>query len=351
MYKWDTLVLLRHLLDQGLSKAAIAEKLGVSRRCVFHWIATNQLDRGAGDEASSGLPATVVPGRVRAKRAAKLDAYRGIIEARLALYPELSAVRLFAEIRAAGYAGGETQLRALVARLRPRVEAEPVVRFETAPGKQAQVDFAEFRLPWGKRYALLVVLGYSRLLWVRFFSRQTMQTVFAGLEDAFAAFGGVPEECLFDQMKAVITADYRPEGGDLLTNAEFVRFAAHWDFRIRACRPYRAKTKGKVERPVRYLRENFFYGRDFLGDGDLDEQCREWLRKVANARTHGTTGEVPQARFDRGEASVLRPLALAPYRPVALLARKRQPAAVARTITVERRPLTAYAQLVERRSA
>lgn len=100
-------------------------------------------------------------------------------------------------------------------------------------GAAAQVDFAEFRLPWGKRFALLVVLGYSRLLWIQFYPRQTLTVLMRALEDFFAAFGGVPSELLFDQMKAVIIDDQREIGGKLLENLEFARFAAHWGFRIR----------------------------------------------------------------------------------------------------------------------
>jgi transposase len=102
----------------------------------------------------------------------KLDAYKPIIEARLTKYPALSAVRLFAECQAGGYTGSLTQLKVFVRQVRPRPVDEPIVRFETAPGHQAQVDFAEVKLPWGKRYALVVVLGFSRLLWIRFVVRQ-----------------------------------------------------------------------------------------------------------------------------------------------------------------------------------
>ena len=105
------------------------------------------------------------------------------------------------------------------------------------------MDFAEFRLPWGKRYALVVVLAHSRPLWLQFFSRQTRAALMRGMEETFAFFGGVPAELLFDQMKAVIIDDEREISGRVLENAEFARFAAHWGFRIRACRPYRAKTK------------------------------------------------------------------------------------------------------------
>jgi transposase len=342
VYGWERLVLLKHLLDQGLAKAAIARQLGVSRRLVYHWIATGQLDR---DLTGGGC-------RVRVGRPSCLAPYQAIITTRLATYPELSAVRLFEEVRAAGYAGGITQLRDYVARVRPCPAPEPVIRFETPPGHQAQVDFAECRFPWGKRYALLVVLGYSRLLWLRFYPRQTMAAVIAGLEAAFAYFGGVPAELLFDQMKSVILEDRRPDGGKLLENAEFLRFAAHWGFRIRACRPYRAQTKGKVERPIGYVRGNLLYGRDFLGDTDLAAQTEHWLEHTANARIHGTTGWVPRACFEAEERATLRPLALRPYRALLPLAppRARSTALSSRTrplLTVERRPLGAYAALAE----
>ena len=342
MYGWERLVLLRHLLDQGLSKTAIARQTGVSRRLIYHLLQTGQLDR----DLSAPGP------RSRGQRPAKLAPYKPIIEARLATYPELSAVRLFDEVRAAGYRGGMTQLRDYVARVRPRPEPEPLVRFETAPGWQAQLDFADFKFPWGKRHALLVVLGYSRLLWVRFYPRQTMRTVIAGLEAAFAFFGGVPHELLFDQMKAVILEDRRPAGGRLLENAEFLRFAHHWGFRIRACRPHRAKTKGKVERPVGYVRSNLIYGREFLGDTDLEAQLQHWLEHTANARIHGTTGEVPRTRFERDERAALQPLAAGPYLSLGLLPSTRplqpvSPAVTRPLLIVERRSLDSYAALAE----
>ena len=127
---------------------------------------------------------------------------------------------------------------------RPRDPVEAAVRFETPPGRQGQVDFGTFTLPWGRRHALLVMLGYSRLLWLRFYARQTMNVLIDGLESAFERFGGVPKELLFDQMRSVVLSDERAGGGDLALNAEFLRFAAHWGFTVRSCRPYRAQTKG-----------------------------------------------------------------------------------------------------------
>jgi transposase len=339
MFGRETRMLLRHYLEHGTSKSALARQFGVHRDTIHRWIRAGALDRDLETESVQYGPRPPV--------ATKLDAYKGIIEARLAAYPELSAVRLLAEIRAAGYSGGYSQLKALVRQVRPAPAPEPVVRFETPAGKQAQVDFARFTFPFGVRYALLVVLGYSRLLWCRFYPRQDMRTLVSGLEDAFRYFGGVPQELLFDQMKAVITRDLRLEGGALIHNLEFVRFAAHWGFTPRACRPYRAQTKGKVERPVRYVRGNFVYGRTFLHDGDLDEQREHWLERVANVRVHGTTGEPPQVRVERDERSQLRPLAVRRYTSLVLEEGRTAPPrrAPRPVVEVEKRSLAVYAQL------
>jgi transposase len=341
MYGRERRVLLRHHLEKGLSKTEVARTLGVSRRTLYHWIHGGQLDRDLDNEA--------VRYRPRPPVSRKIDRYREMILARLAEYPRLSATRLFDEVRAAGYPGGYSQVKEYVREVRPGPPADPVVRFETPPGLQAQVDFAEFRLPWGKRYALLVVLGYSRLLWLQFYPRQTLAVLIRGLEEAFMAFGGVPAELLFDQMKAVIIEDQREVGGKLLENIEFVRFAAHWGFRIRACRPYRAKTKGKVERPVGYVRENFFYGREFLNDADLNQQALSWCTRKANLRLHRTTWEVPQVRFDRDERAVLKALAPHLYRPVSQVQQPQSPRRSSLP-SVERRPLTVYGRLLGART-
>jgi transposase len=336
----ETRMLLRHYLAQGASKAALARQFGIHRDTIHRWIRDGDLDRDLDAMPVRYGPRPAVP--------TKLDTYKSIIETRLAAYPELSAVRLLAEIRAAGYMGGYTQLKDFVRQVRPSPPPEALIRFETPAGRQAQVDFARFRFPWGVRYALLVVLGYSRVLWCRFYRRQDMRTLVSGLEEAFQYFGGVPRELLFDQMKAVITRDLRLEGGALLHNAEFLRFARHWDFTPRACRPYRAQTKGKVERPVRYLRSNFVYGRTFLHDADLDQQRRQWLERVANVRVHGTTGERPRERFERDERLQLHPLALRPYTSLVLdeSSPSSRPLRTPRPVVeVEKRPLTVYAQL------
>ncbi len=333
-------MLLRHYLEQGVSKAELSRRFGVSRRTIHWWIESGQLDRDLSSGRAEYTPRPPVPH--------KLDPYKELIEVRLAEFPRLSAKRLFDEVRAAGYDGGYGRVRDYVRAVRPREPQESPVRFETPPGHQGQVDFGTFKLPWGRRHALLVVLGYSRLLWLRFYARQTMTALRAGLESAFGRFGGVPRELLFDQMRSVVLSDDRASGGGLMLNAEFLRFAAHWGFAPRSCRPYRAQTKGKVERPIRYVRESFFYGRSFANDADLNEQAARWLEGTANVRRHGTTGERPVDRFERDERRSLRPLAHHPYRRLGS-----QPAAAARrttvlapSIQVQRRSLREYSEAV-----
>ena len=337
MFDREKRMLVRHYLEQGVAKAEIARRLKIGRRTVYKWMAADEkLQQGACEDEYGPRPS----------RPTKLDRFKEIIAVRLAVYPQLSAVRLFDEVQAAGYTGGYDQVKRHVREVRPREAEEPLVRFETAPAHQAQVDFAEFQLPWGKRHALLVVLGYSRRMWLRFYQRQTLMVVIRGLEESFSYLDGVPAELLFDQMKAVVIADRRELDGGLIENPEFRAFSDHWGFKIRACRPYRARTKGKVERPVRYLRGNFFYGREFVSDDDLNAQARHWLDEVANVRVRGTLQERVSERFAR-ERPLLGPLAPRPYTPVVPRGELQQePQRAQRAlpgVAVERRPLSAYA--------
>jgi transposase len=335
-------VLLRHLLDEGHTVSAAARALGVHRSTLHRWI-----DAGLLDADTDEIRARYTP---RPPVATKLDPYKPLIAERLRDFPQLTATRLFAEVKAAGYAGCYAQLRVHVAAVRPRPAPEPVVRFETPPGHQAQVDWAHCRLPWGVRYALVAVLGHSRLLWVHFAPRQDLRTLVAGLEACFAAWGGAPRELLFDQMRSVLTRDDRLAGGGLVGNLEFLRFCRHYGTKARVCRPYRAQTKGKVERPIRYLRESFLYGRTFLGDADLNAQAAHWLETVANARVHGTTRRVPREHFAADERAALLPLPARPHRALTLAQAPARltpppPAGAVPRVDVERRSLHTYAAL------
>ena len=230
MYGVRERMLLRHRVEgEGRSQSAAAREVGVNRSTLQRWIRAGLLDTELDDIKSRYGPRPLVP--------TKLDPFKPLVEARIAEFPLLTAQRLLRECRAAGYTGSSTRLCDYVRTLRPPPVVAPVVRFETPPGRQAQVDFAHCRLPWGTRYGLVVVLGYSRLLWVRFYRRQDLRTLVYGLEACFTAWGGVPHELLFDQMKSILTRDDRLAGGGIRHNLECLRFARHYGFSVRVCRP------------------------------------------------------------------------------------------------------------------
>jgi hypothetical protein len=132
-----------------------------------------------------------------------------------------------------------------------------------------------------------MVLGYSRHLYARFVPRQDLPTVIRCHIDAFNDFGGVPQQILYDRMKTAVLGERE---GELVYNATLLDLARHYGFSPRACAPYRAKTKGKVERPFRYIRQDFFLGRTFRDLDEMNHELAVWLAEVANVRRHGTTG-------------------------------------------------------------
>jgi len=296
---------------QGLSATAIARQLGIDRKTVRRYIA-----RGMEPPAYRSGP----------RRVRRTDAFLSYLRERLEAYPGLTATRLLRELRERGFAGGYTSVKCAIRQLRPDRGRRFEVRFETPPGEQAQVDFARFDVeftgePGAKRIVWLfsMVLGYSRLIWGRFVVHQDLQSVLRCHAAAFEALGGAPREILYDRMKtAVIGEDV---DGLVVYNRGLIDLARHFGFQPRACRPYRAKTKGKVERPFRYLREDFFLARSFRDLEDLNAQLRHWLDTVANPRTHATTGRVVNEAFAQ-ERTALRPLPLAPYRAVLKLERR-----------------------------
>jgi hypothetical protein len=164
-----------------------------------------------------------------------------------------------------------------------------------------------------------LVLGYSRLIWGRFAAHQDLQTVLRCLMAAFAALGGIPHEILYDRMKTAVTGE--DDQGHIVYNRALIDFAGHYGFHPKACRPYRAKTKGKVERPFRYIREDFFLARSFRNLDDLNGQLAHWLATVANPRLHATTQRVVNEAF-ADEWPLLQPLPLVPFRAVLKLERR-----------------------------
>jgi transposase len=191
-------------------------------------------------------------------------------------------------------------------------EARATVRFETTPGRQLQIDFGERLVEIAGRkikvFLFVATLGYSRRLHVRAFRHERQESWFDGMESAFLSFDGVPAELLFDNARALVM-DHDAETRTVVFNAKLLAFARHWGFRPRACAPYRARTKGKTERGVGYVKRNAIAGRSFASWEAFEAHLAGWERDVANARVHGTTGETPMARFARDEMAALQPLA------------------------------------------
>jgi transposase len=303
------LVMILDLHRQGLSVSAIARRVGIDRKTVRKYI-----ERGL--EPPSYGP--------RQPRARQLEPFEAYLRQRVAAYPGLTASRLMREIREHGYVGGYSAVTDFLREVRPSPVPPFEVRFETPPGEQAQVDFAQFQViftdePSAPRIVWLfsLVLGYSRLIWARFVAHQDLQTVLRCHMAAFAALGGVPREILYDRMKTAVIGE--DDQAHIVYNRALIDFAGHYGFHPKACRPYRAKTKGKVERPFRYIREDFFLARSFRNLDDLNAQLAHWLGTVANPRVHATTRRVVNEAFAEEK---LQSLPLVPFSAVLKLERR-----------------------------
>jgi len=179
-------------------------------------------------------------------------------------------------------------------------QSAATVRFETEPGEQAQVDWGHFGniQHHGRRrklYAFVMTLGWSRAMYVEFTLSTDAAWFLRCHLHAFEYFGGASREVLHDNLKTAVLS--RDADGGVRWHPRYLDFADYCGFRPRACQPYRAQTKGKVESGIRYVRGNFWPGLRFTDLADLNQQVREWLDTVANVRTHGTTGEAPFARL------------------------------------------------------
>jgi len=274
---------------QGLSVSAIARRTGRDPKTVRKYI-----ERGL-------EPPAYGPRQVG--RPNKLAPYLDYLRERVAAFPDLTATRLTRELREHGYSGAYTAVKRFVAAIRPNDGPKPFeVRFETPSGHQAQVDFARFMTcfedePSTTRIIWLfsLVLGHSRHLVARFVLHQDLQTLLRCHMAAFEAIGGVPIEILYDRMKTAVTDT--DGDGHIIYNRSLLALAKHYGFHPRACRPYRAKTKGKVERPFSYIRKDFFLARSFRNLDDLNAQLQDWLDTVANVRLHATTQRIVSEAF------------------------------------------------------
>jgi transposase len=307
----ESVFMIHELRAQGVSISAIARQLGLDRKTVRRHI-----------EAGVHPPAY----GPRPPRGSIIDPYREYLRARVEAYPGLSARRLLREIQAQGYTGGYTRVTDCLRELRPPTEAGFVHRFETPAGHQAQVDFAQFKVnfrcePQTTRVVWLfsMVLGFSRYLFGRFVWRQTLDMVVRCHIEAFTEFGGVPRQVLYDRMKTAVLGE--PAPGNIVYNPTLVSMAAHYGYQPKACRPYRAQTKGKVERPYRYVRQDFFLAGEFEDLEDLNGQFDRWRTEIAHPRVHGTTGRVIAEAFEE-DRQALQPLPAGDFNEMLSLERR-----------------------------
>jgi transposase len=306
------LVMILDLARQGLSVSAIARRTGRDRKTIRTYIA-----RGLEPPAYKPRKPALSP----------LAPFEAFLRERVGRFPELTGRRLWREIRDLGFGGGYATVTDFLRTVRP--PAEPAAferRFETPPGRQAQVDFAYFKLrfedePGAERIVWLfsMVLGHSRMMWARFVAQQDLATVLRCHVAAFTALGGVPGEILYDRMRTAVLGEVDDRG--IVYNDKLLALAGHYGFVPKACRPYRAKTKGKVERPFRYVREDFFLAGRFRNLDDLNAQFTQWLDQVANRRLHGTTGRIVIEHF-ADERPTLKGLPAGPFNAVLRLERR-----------------------------
>lgn len=291
---------IRVLARRGMAIREIAKQTGCSRNTVRRYL------RDAAARRYGPRP----------KRVTKLDEHKAYLLERIAAARPhwIPAVVLLREIRERGYTGGLTQLKVYLTPHK-RGEAEPVVRFETAPGEQMQADFTVIRRGRQPLLAFVATLGYSRASWVRFTAGEDAATLCACLRDALTHFGGVPRHVLFDNAKTVVVERDAYGPGAHRWHRDLLALADEMGFVPRLCRPYRAKTKGKVERFNGYLKGSFLVplaaslkqGGLTLDVNAANAHIGRWLSEIANTRIHATTGERPDRRLAL-ERTALLPL-------------------------------------------
>lgn len=297
---------IRELAGRGVGSKTIARTVGIARNTVRRYL---RRPVPAGEQT-----------RPTARRLT--DAARG--EAR-ALYEGTAEGNAVVVHRLLGERGVEVSVRTIeraVADLREarRAAALATVRVETAPGDQLQIDFGQKRVQIGEAavrvFFLVAVLSYSRRLFVKAFLNERQDDWREGIAAAFTHFGGVPRTILGDNARALVRGRDRATG-TVTFHPAYLAFCRDWDVQPRACAPYRARTKGKTEAGVKYVKRNAVAGLTFPSFAALETYLATWMT-IADERIHGTTHETPRARFARDERAALRPL------PVRALPRREQ---------------------------
>jgi len=284
MIRKEDYTVIKALSERGVYNKDIADQLKIHPKTV-----------------SRALRHEGAPSRKQKRRSSKLDAYKDQIDALLA-EGVWNAVVILREIQEAGYEGGSTILRQYIQPKRVLRSGKRTVRYETKPGRQMQCDWGELMTELGgqltKIYFMVNQLAYSRRFHFWCTNSLDAEHTYEGIIRSFEYFGGVTAEILVDNPKTMVQEHLPPNPPRF--NERFLDLSSHYGFIPRACRPYRARTKGKDERMVRYIKENFFQRyRQFEGWAHLNQLALKWLREEADQRLHGTVNEVVIERFQR----------------------------------------------------
>jgi len=279
----------------GKSISAIARELGVARKTVR---------RALNDHVK----------RAKTKRPSKLDPYKQEIERLIEANPHLSNVLILEKIRQLGYQGGKSILGDYLRQLRPKVKRS-YFPIETMPGEQAQVDWAyagEIAVGEHKRklYLFCILLSYSRHFYFEPTVSMKHDIFLACHINAFRFFGGVPQNIVYDNLKSVVLSRL---GNDIRFNPLMLDFAAYYGFKLKVCNPRAPQEKGKVERIIAYISNNFLQKEDYLDFNHIRLEAPLWLKNTACKRKHSTTGKIPIEVFEKKEKAFLLPLAQKPY--------------------------------------
>jgi transposase len=298
--------MIKELYQQGVAISDIARQTGHDRKTI---------------RTALQKPLLAAP-KPRQRRPHLLDPYVPYLERRLA-EGVFNAQKLYQEVCRQGYVGKERQVRAFVQPYRRTRPHQATVRFETPPGQQAQVDWGAFgtlqhHARQQRLYAFVMTLGWSRMMYLEFTVSTDLMWWLRCHQHAFAYFGGVPREVLHDNLKTAVLS--RDGAGSIHWQPRYLDFAQYSGFQPRACQPYRAQTKGKVENSIKYVRGNFWPGLHFTDLADLNQQAQQWLATVANVRVHGTTQVQPQLRLPQ---EGLQPLTSKPAYDTSLVTYRR----------------------------
>jgi transposase len=299
-------LLIRDLYSQGLSISEISRRTGYARETVRKY-----LNKKTAPEPQKHPP-----------KPSKLDPYKPYIQEKINEGP-YTAARLFREIKEMGYDGEMTIVKDFVRKIRPKQGVSAVLRYETKPGVQAQVDWGEVGKVEAdgnlkKLSCFSMVLGYSRMRYVEFTLSTDTPTLIQCHLNSFQYFGGCTQEILYDNMKQVVIKRAL-KSSDSDWNSQFEDFFKHYGFIPRLCRPYRPQTKGKIENTIGYVKRDLVLGAKFSSLENLNCQALEWLKRV-NSSVHGTTHESPLERSKEENLILLDQVP--PYKVVKIETRK-----------------------------